>query len=317
MALIERNMKKVNYHSSSSGKFFKQGDSFPRITQSELPFELQHMYNKYWWENLCNCDVRLVSVPSKTNVNGIEYGIMLIQEYRCDPLNLGIELESPAWYDEMNTIFNETVEHRMNFYKKVLEASQLDIDVFVGKFTGFDHCHEIGFFVPYGKSEWDTLKLFNAVNALVTDSLEDIDEDVRLITDEEMFRRFITNTKGFKGYADKLFGAKPTEATCKQGFILIDKETQSIIQLRIGKELKAKHVIEDVVNILEITSRIKEKAHEAKAEYDFSEIVSWALEEISNEVWQIEQSSITLPSKYSMTIERGSLMAVDIMQDTI
>ena len=312
MALIERNMEGVKYYSSGCGQLFTPDNVSQRIKQSGLPFKLQYMYNKYWWENLCNCDARLVSVPSKTDVNDIEYGIMLITEFEYDPHGTEAEFESPEWYDGLNMLF-EAVEHRINFYKEVLEAAQFDMDVFVGKGTGYNHCHEIGFFVPYGKSERNTLKLLNAVNALVTDSLEDVDEDVKLITDEEMFRRFITNTKGLKRYANKLFDAKSVEEHNKQGFILIDKETQSILHLRIGKELRAQCVIEDIINIIEIVCKIKEKAHEANAKYDFSEIVEWAIEEPTDTVWEIEPSEISLPSSYSVIIERGSLMAIDIM----
>lgn len=312
MALNERSMTDVRYYSSGSGQLFMPDNTSQRIKQSELPFELQHMYNKYWWEGLCNCDACLVSVPSKTDVNGIEYGIMLITEFEYDPHGTEAEFESPEWYDGLNMLF-EAVEHRINFYKEVLEAAQFDMDVFVGKGTGYNHCHEIGFFVPYDKSERNTLKLLNTVNALVTDSLEDIDEDVRLITDEEMFRRFVTNTKGLRRYASKLFNAKGTEKHNKQGFILIDKETQSILHLRVGKELSEQCEIEDIINIIGIACKIKEKAHEANEKYDFSEIVEWALEEQSNTVWQIESSEILLPSSYSVIIERGSLMAIDIM----
>lgn len=317
--LLEGDIKKVEYYSNSSCDLFEPKSKEYRIRESDLPYELQVMYHRYFWENLCGSNTYLVAIPGLKE----QYGILLVYEYGIDYNEYNVEMHSPAWNELMGEVYNDEVMRRLNFYRQVFDKAGVECQVYLGKYTGFEDCHELGFFIPYGKSMRDTFKMLHAVNAVVTDSLEDVAKDVAIIKSEEMFRRYMFNTKIFKGYASKVFGVQSEDTTDAQAseevstkdvsstytILLSDKETMEMFGIELPQELGGKKILANIEEMLKIIHKIKSKAHQACETYSFSEIVAWAIEELTMEIYDKDTINIKFPKKRRLKIEYGEVTA--------
>lgn len=182
-------MHDMVYFCNSTGDIFlpdKDGENSTTCAASQLPYQLQLMLNRYWFENGSGMLNYLISN------NGI-YGLMLTSEYNIsDYSNLAaIDLNK-----EMNRIYNETVIPVAARMEQSLKIFCPEAIVYIGYQTGYRNCHEVCVFFPCTTSiEHMKLGLF-VLNQI---SFGEIPPYTRSELDEDSFKKFCANSYHFSG----------------------------------------------------------------------------------------------------------------------
>lgn len=179
-------MPEITYYSNASGETFLPKNGNESCCSTKLPYPLQQIYYRYWYENGSGMLNYLVSIDKN-------YGLLLVAEYDIKHLD---DKTSEQLSHNMDVLFEKTVIPTASKIKKLLSLFCPDAMVYVGNQTGFNECHEIAVFFPYDTPKDDMVHGLFVLNEISSGNTVSTSTD---IFNTHRYERFFNASYQFNG----------------------------------------------------------------------------------------------------------------------
>lgn len=215
-----QNLPEITYYCNASGEtFLHENGTVKNCSSTKLPYPLQEIYYRYWFNEGSGMLNYLVSIDGKY---GLQYGLLLVKEYN---------MTDKQSNSDMDSLFDKTIRPTASIIENSLSLFCPEAEVYVGNQTGFNECHEIAVFFPYKTPEKNMARGLFVLNEFSSENRIPVSEDV---FDTSQYKRFLDYVLQFKG--NRTISKHYKESTSKQITVRFQDKSNVIADINIITE---------------------------------------------------------------------------------